>query len=88
MVLMEFHISRAARDRYHTEQALFSFTGNVIFADLKASRELAHSMNVARGTEQDPERVINPGALFAMGLPALLALIEVCLAKKTPETAG
>jgi uncharacterized membrane protein len=27
-------------------------------------------------------------ALFAMGLPALLALIEVCLAKKTPETAG
>jgi uncharacterized membrane protein len=27
-------------------------------------------------------------ALFAMGFPALLALIEVCLAKKTPETAG
>jgi uncharacterized membrane protein len=27
-------------------------------------------------------------AVFAMGLPALLALIEVCLAKKTPETAG
>jgi glycosidase len=68
MALMEFHISRAARDRYHTEQALFSFTGNVIFADLKASRELAHSMNVARGTEQDPERAIHPGALFAMGL--------------------
>ena len=68
MVLMEFHISRAARDRYHTDQALFSFTGNVIFADLKASRELAHSMNVGRGTERDPERVINPGALFAMGL--------------------
>jgi glycosidase len=68
MVLMEFHISRAARDRYHAEQTLFSFAGNVIFADLKASRELAHRMNQARGTENDPERVINPGALFAMGL--------------------
>ncbi|MDQ1452855.1 MAG: hypothetical protein QOK38_2721 [Acidobacteriaceae bacterium] len=68
MALMEFHISRAARDRYHAEQTLFSFAGNVIFADLKASRELAHRMNQARGTENDPERVINPGALFAMGL--------------------
>ena len=68
MALMEFHISRAARDRYHTEQTLFSFTGNVIFADLKASRELAHNMNVERGTEEDPERVIHPAALFAMGL--------------------
>jgi glycosidase len=68
MALMEFHISRASRDRYHTEQALFSFSGNVVFADLKASRELAHRMNQLRGTENDPERTINPGALFAMGL--------------------
>jgi glycosidase len=68
MALMEFHISRTARDRYKTDQALFSFNGNVIFADVKASRELAQRMNQVRGTEQDPERVINPGALFAMGL--------------------
>jgi glycosidase len=67
MALMEFHISRAARDRYHAEQALFSFSGNVVFADVKASRELAHSMNRVRGTE-DPERTVHPGALFAMGL--------------------
>ena len=25
-------------------------------------------MNLVRGTEDDPQRVINPGALFAMGL--------------------
>ncbi len=72
MVLMEFHISRAARDRYQTDEALFSFNGNVIFADVKASRELAHRMNEVRGTgqniDQDPERAVNPGALFAMGL--------------------
>ncbi|HEY3988363.1 MAG TPA: alpha-amylase family glycosyl hydrolase [Acidobacteriaceae bacterium] len=65
---MEFHISRAARSRYQTEQTLFSFNGNVIFADLRASRELAQRMNTVRGTENDPERVIHPGALFAMGL--------------------
>jgi len=68
MPLMEFHISRAARHRYHAEQALFSFSGNVIFADVKASRELAHSMNRVRRTEQDPQQTIHPGALFAMGL--------------------
>jgi glycosidase len=68
MALMEFHISREARDRYHVERTLFSFSGNVVFADLKASRELAHRMNLVRGTEDDPQRVINPGALFAMGL--------------------
>jgi glycosidase len=72
MALMEFHISHAARDRYQIDQALFSFNGNVIFADVKASRELAHRMNQVRGggqnVVQDPERVVNPGALFAMGL--------------------
>lgn len=68
MALMEFHISRAARNRYGTEQTLFSFSGNVIFADLKASRELAHRMNQIRDSENDPERVVHPGALFAMGL--------------------
>jgi len=66
--MMEFHISRAARERYRAEKQLFSFSGNVIFADLKASRELAHSINQVRGAEQDPSRVVNPGALFAMGL--------------------
>jgi glycosidase len=68
MTLMEFHISREARERYHTDETLFSFSGNVIFADLKASRELAHKMNQVRGTGNDPERIVNPGALFAMGL--------------------
>ena len=68
MNLMEFHISRDARERYRAEKQLFSFSGNVIFADLKASRELAHSINQVRGAEQNPERAVHPGALFAMGL--------------------
>src|SRR5690242_17473112 len=68
MALMEFHISREARSRYQVEQTLFSFVGNVVFGDLKSSRELAHRMNQVRRTEQDAERAIHPGALFAMGL--------------------
>ncbi len=68
MPLMEFHISREARDRFGVDQTLFSFSGNVIFADLAASRQLALRMNKVRGTENDPKRVIQPGALFAMGL--------------------
>ena len=66
--VMEFHISKGARERYEVEEALFSFTGNVIFADAAASRRLAHRMNTVRETLDRPELVVNPGALFAMGL--------------------
>ncbi|MGI8772472.1 MAG: alpha-amylase family glycosyl hydrolase [Acidobacteriaceae bacterium] len=65
---MEFHISRGARDRYEVDASLFSFSGNVIFADVRGSRVLAHRMNQVRKTENDPQRIVNPGALFAMGL--------------------
>ncbi len=66
--MMEFHISRAARDRYDVSEVLFNFVGNVIFGDLAASRELANRINEVRGTSDNPAEVVNPGALFAMGL--------------------
>ena len=65
---MEFHVSREARDRYELSQKLFSFSGNVVFANLSASREFAFRMNERRGAEKDPAQTINPGALYAMGL--------------------
>jgi glycosidase len=65
---MEFHVSREARDRYEFNQTLFAFSGNVVFANLGASREFAFRMNERRGTEKDPAQTINPGALYAMGL--------------------
>ena len=34
--MMEFHISRKARERYKFAQSLFSFAGNVIFANIGA----------------------------------------------------
>ena len=64
----EFHVSRAARVRYGFSDALFSFTGNVVFADLAATREFAHRMNLVRNAEAHPELAANPGALNAMGL--------------------
>ena len=65
---MEFHVSREARDRYEFNQTLFAFSGNVVFANLGASREFAFRMNERRGAEKDPTQTIQPGALYAMGL--------------------
>ena len=62
--MMEFHISREARDRYRVSDTLFNFVGNVIFADLAQCRELAWRMSEAR----DKTAPVHPGALFAMGL--------------------
>ncbi|RRA47798.1 alpha-amylase family glycosyl hydrolase [Acidipila sp. EB88] len=66
--MFEFHISRAARDRYGVTEVLFSFDGNAVFANPAASRALAHRMNQVRGTENDPAQQVQPAALFAMGL--------------------
>ncbi len=66
--MMEFHISRAARNRYQFADTLFSFTGNVVFANVAASREFAYRMNLVRDVEQHPERAVHAAALYAMGL--------------------
>src|ERR1700678_308845 len=65
---MEFHVSREARDRYEFYQTLFGFSGNVVFANLGASKEFAHRMNERRGPDKDFSKTIQPGALYAMGL--------------------
>ena len=65
---MEFHISRDVREATQVDDILFSYTGNVIFADVAASRKLAEALNRARGADADPLDAINAGALFAMGL--------------------
>src|ERR1700753_2219851 len=65
---MEFHVSREARDRYDFDQTLFSVTGNVVLANVGASRTFAFRMNERNGAEKDPTKAINPGALYAMGL--------------------
>src|SRR5579864_6720341 len=63
-----FHVSRAARERYRFEEELFSWNGNVLFANVAASRRFAEKMNRQRDVERHPERTIHPGALNAMAL--------------------
>ena len=66
--MMEFHISRKARERYQFAESLFSYTGNVVFASIAACREFAHRMNLVREVDKYPERAVHAGQLFAMGL--------------------
>jgi hypothetical protein len=64
--MMEFHISREARDRYQVSDALFNFVGNVIFADLGSCRELALRMTQIRAASgarpHQPRRTLRHGA--------------------------
>src|SRR6266487_5787178 len=66
--MMEFHISRSARDRYKIAETLFSFNGNVVFANVAASRRFAHRMNQVRDAQRNPERAVHAAQLYAMGL--------------------
>ncbi|MGA3346587.1 MAG: alpha-amylase family glycosyl hydrolase [Terracidiphilus sp.] len=66
--MMEFHISRKARERYQFAELLFSYSGNVVFANLTACREFAHRMNTVREVEKHPELAVHAGQLYAMGL--------------------
>ena len=66
--MMEFHISRDARERYQFTQSLFSYTGNVVFANVAACREFAQRMNQVREVEKHPELAVHAGSLYAMGL--------------------
>jgi len=68
LAMMEFHISRAVRNRYQFAETLFSFTGNVVFANVAASRQFAYRMNMVRDVKNHPERAVNAAALYVMGL--------------------
>jgi hypothetical protein len=68
MSQFEFHIARLARDKYQCDDALFSLSGNVIFANLRAVRLFAQKMNAARDLANHPEQAVKAGHLNAMGL--------------------
>ncbi len=66
--MMEFHIARSARERYRFAESLFSYSGNVVFANMAACREFALRINTVRDAAKNPEQAIHAGQLFAMGL--------------------
>jgi len=66
--MMEFHISRESRDRYKFDQGLFSFNGNVIFANFHAVRVFVQQMNKKKDLASFPEQAVKAGQINAMGL--------------------
>ncbi len=64
----EFHISKAARDRYNFDEGLFSLKGNVVLSNFQAVRLFAQKMNEKRDLKNHPEQTIKAGQLNAMGL--------------------
>ena len=66
--VMEFHISRQARDRYQFDQSIYSLSGNVILANFHAARQFAQKMNRQRDLVNYPERAVRAGQINAMGL--------------------
>ena len=88
---MEFHIARSLRERLGISDLLFSYTGNVIFANVAAARKLALALNQARDEENggapDPKRQVNAGALFAMGLIDELSHAMVARYRKETDPA-
>ena len=81
---MEFHISRAVRNRYDVSDSLFEFDGNAIFVNPAASRRLANAMNEARGSSE----LVKAGDLFAMGLIDELGHALFAYYRKNVDPAG
>lgn len=65
---MEFHVSRDARDEYQFDETLFTYNGNVIFANFHAARTFAQQMNLRRDVANHPEQAVQAGDINAMGL--------------------
>ena len=63
---MEFHISQRARKHYDFSEKLFSYNGNVIFADIRAVREFAAKINTVRAKEGLKQ--VYAGEINALGL--------------------
>ena len=65
---LEFHVSRAARDRYQFDESLFSISGSVVFANFHAARLFAQRMNQRRDLVAFPEQAIRASQINALGL--------------------
>src|SRR5436305_891927 len=67
-VVMEFHVARAARDRYQFDTSLYSLHGNVILANFHAARVFAQKLNDRRDLVHFPEQAVKAGQINALGL--------------------
>ncbi|MCW8803387.1 MAG: alpha-amylase family glycosyl hydrolase, partial [Ignavibacteriaceae bacterium] len=68
MIKFDFHVSRAAREKYEIEQSLFSITGKVILADYQQARILSEKINSKRKEEGNADQFVTAGQINALGL--------------------
>jgi len=68
MIKFDFHISKAARQKYDLDQSLFSITGSLIIANFKQARILSDKINSKRKTAGLVDQLVTPGELYALGL--------------------
>jgi len=65
---MEFHISRSTRKKYDLDESLFSFNGEVIFANFHSARLFVQKLNAEKDLAAHPEKAARAGHVNAMGL--------------------
>jgi hypothetical protein len=65
---MEFHISRRIREKFDFDDTLFSYDGNVIFANFHAARVFVQKVNAQKDLISFPEKAIKTSQVNAMGL--------------------
>ncbi|MEJ2103925.1 MAG: hypothetical protein P8X47_05030, partial [Ignavibacteriaceae bacterium] len=68
MIKFDFHISKAAREKYKIEKSLFSVTGKVILADYQQARLLSDKINSKRREEGNLDQFVTAGQINAIGL--------------------
>ncbi|HSW41909.1 MAG TPA: alpha-amylase family glycosyl hydrolase [Patescibacteria group bacterium] len=83
----ELHIRREVRARYQVDGALFTLSGDAILPNLRAVRALAATMTAVRRAAGDPDPVVAPGSLNAMGLidEILHAVVAIYREHEDPE---
>jgi len=67
-LIMEFHISKNAREKYKFDMSLFETNGNVVIGNIHASRLLAASINKQKDLLNYPETAVKASELYAIGL--------------------
>ncbi|MFH1853006.1 MAG: alpha-amylase family glycosyl hydrolase [Candidatus Neomarinimicrobiota bacterium] len=64
----EFHVSRAARERFQLEDTLFALDGNLILVNLDTSRKLVERLNAEHDLVNNPDQALLAADLNALGL--------------------
>ena len=81
---MEFHIARSVRERLGVPELLFSYTGNVVFANVAAARRLALAISSSIPPATGHPQLTPLWALIGV-IPLLIAaVVIVCISVSRP----